>query len=654
MNKHLLVFCSYILITCFISFAQPGHETYFKYRRAPKSLKEERDKILNYLGYARKLLPSSIDSSLLITEKAKALSIKSDYQRGIELSIYQEGMVAEYEKNYSLAIRYYGEAVKIASRHKLYTDVYEIYNSSLNLYYYQADYSNAMDIAQKGLSLAEQLYDKEAQAHYNNQIGFIYQKQEKADESIKYGTQYLKLATEINNKMMVADACNGIANGYLLKKEYKTSLLYFFKALNIYDKMNDRERFDNTKAVFKPDRVAYTLSRISTTYKLAGNYKKALQYALSVFDRYKKEKDFNKYNIASYYINTGDIYSSLKDYQHSGLYLNKGLSIARSILHLEDMRDAYEVLSKNFAFQKRYDSAYYYHLLFTGLKDSIINEKVSREINHLEVERRGKEIALLNQQQKLKETEAAQQNLRRNFIVGILALIAFVLVLLVYIQSGIKFQKLVFEKRLAIQVERQRISSDMHDDIGTGLSTMLIYVNMLKLKLAKSDDAVNIDRISALGMGLVEQMKEIVWSLSPGNDRLDSLLLFIRQYFVLLFEPLPHHTNIIFPLTIPDIELESELRRNIFLSVKESLNNIIKHANASCVELKIQIEHHILTIQIKDNGTGLLISQAENTGGNGLKNIKQRMDSAKGKFNIFNNNGVIVVLELDLSQYPNG
>jgi len=183
---------------------------------------------------------------------------------------------------------------------------------------------------------------------------------------------------------------------------------------------------------------------------------------------------------------------------------------------------------------------------------------------------------------------------------------------------------------------------------------MLIYVNMLKLKLAGSDDGPNIDRISVLGTGLVDQMKEIVWSLSPGNDRLDSLLLFIRQYFVLLFEPLPHIVNIIFPLTIPDIELESELRRNVFLCVKESLNNVIKHANASYVELGIKVDHHSLIIQVKDNGNGLPIPCEGNKAGNGLKNIQQRMNSIKGRFNIINNNGVTVVLELNLSRYPNG
>jgi two-component system NarL family sensor kinase len=654
MNKHSLVLYAYLLLTCITANAQSGQKIYDQFKRETKNLKEDTNKVLLSLAFAKKLNTYSQDTVLLITKKAKELAYKLNYQRGIELSIHQEGISAEIEKDYPLAIRHYGEAAKIAEQHKFNDDIYAEYNSSLNIYYYLADYPNAMKLAQKGLSLAEQLNDKESQAYYNNQIGYVYLKQEKADESIKYSTKYLVLANEVQNNMMTADAYNEIGDGFMLKKDYKGSLLYFSKALNIYNKMTAMERLDNTQMIFKSERIAYTLFKISSAYKQEGDYKQALRYSTAVFDNYKKNPNtFNSYDLANYYINAGDIYRALKNYRQAGILLNKGLSTAISILHREDMRDAYAGLSKNFAYQNRYDSAYYYHILFTRLKDSIINEKVNKEINKLEIERSDKEIALLNQQRKLKETETARQNLTRNFIIGFATLIAVISFLLLYIKSNNRHQKLVFEKQLAIQAERQRISSDMHDDIGTGLSTMLIYINMLKIKLADSDDGTNIDRISVLGTELVDQMKEIVWSLSPGNDKLDSLLLFLRQYFVMLFEPLPYQINIDLPLTIPDIKIDSDMRRNIFLCVKESLNNVIKHARATQVDLQVQIMHNTLIIRVKDNGKGLTMPASGSGTGNGLKNIYQRMNAMKGKFNILNANGTIVRLELDLPTYPN-
>lgn len=659
MNKHFLAFYAYFLATFISAYAQTRQQVYDQYKRETKNIKEDTNKVLRCIKYAG-LLSLSPDTALSIIKKADDLSRKLNYQRGIELSIYERGIFAENKKDYPSAIRYYNEAAKIAESHKFTTDTYAIYNSSLNIYYYLADYPNALYTAQKGLSLAEQLNDKESQARYDNQIGFIYQNQEKADESIKYYTQYLNLSAGIGNRMMIADAYNGIGDGYVLKKDYKTSLSYFFKALKIYEKMNGTgERFDRGRWIARHVMIAYTSYKISDAYKQAGNYKQALHYSQVIFGIYHEKikagaTAFNNYDLANYFINAGDIYRLLKNHKQANTFLNKGLAIARSIRHREDMRNAYDALSKNFASENRYDSAYRYHMLFTGLKDSIINEKVSRQISTLEVGRRDKEIALLTQQQKLKEAETARQDIKQNFLIGCAAFIAAISFFLLYIRNRIKQQKLVFEKQLALQAERQRISSDMHDDIGTGLSTMLIYINMLRIKLEGSANGSNIERISALGNELVDQMKEIVWSLNPGNDRLDSLVLYLRQYFVLLFEPLPYQIHVDFPLIIPDIQLKSETRRNIFLCVKESLNNVIKHAEATQVWLVVQIMRNTLVIQVKDNGKGLKLPAPGNSSGNGLKNIRQRIEAMKGKFNIAGDNGTAIRFEIDLTATQTG
>jgi len=660
MYKRLFPFFACLLISCLTAIAQTrpktvaGQKIYNAFKQQTKNIKNDTNKVLRYLAFAKGLEAYSADTVVALTKTARNLADKLHYPRGIVLSIFEQGIHAEDQLDYPLAIQFYRQAAKIAELHNFYADIYDIYNTSLNAYYYLADYPNAMDVAQKGLSLAAQLNDKENLAHFYNQIGFIYQKQENAHQCIKYYSRYLEMARQLNNRMMLADASTGLSDGYLLTRDYTTALRYLFQALGIYNNMHQMEALDKWRAVSKPDKVANALFKISAAYKQSGNYKRALQYALAVLDMHDKKGDiFNKYDLAGYYINTCDIYRLQKNYKQAGLFLNKGLSLARSIHHHEDLRDAYEGIYKNFASQRRYDSAYYYDVLYTGLKDSIINEKVSRQISKLDAERTERQLILLNQQQKLKETTAARKTLVSNVIIGFITLFAIVLVLLLYMQTGIKQQKLAFEKQLAVQVERQRISSDMHDDIGTGISTMLIYVNMLKLKLAGGADAPQIDRIADLGTTLVEQMKEIVWSLNPRNDRLDNLLLFIRQYFVLLFEPLDYKTEIVYPLVIPDIELDNELRRNIFLCVKESLNNVIKHAHATCIELTVQIVRGRLMVQIKDDGQGLPASVSASAG-NGLKNIRQRMNSVNGKCQIYNNNGTIVKLDIRLPKYPNG
>jgi signal transduction histidine kinase len=382
-----------------------------------------------------------------------------------------------------------------------------------------------------------------------------------------------------------------------------------------------------------------------------------MQYALDGLDYHKGyAPSHNKYDLASYYINAGEVYMALKYYPRAIRFLNRGLALSRSILHREDMRAAYNGLSKVYALEKRYDSAYHYQNLYSVLKDSIINENASRAVEQIrssfENDKKDKEIALLKQEQKLKEIASENRNLLFITVTGFLVLLGIISFPILYIRNKQKKQKVDYEKRLAIQTERQRISGDMHDDIGTGLSTMLIYVNMLKTKLADSIEYPDVERVASLGNDLVAQMKEIVWSFNPGNDSLESLLVFIRHYFAQLFEPLHYETKIVYPESIPAVALNGIIRRNIYLCIKEALNNVIKHAGAHCIELDIQIDRDTLIIAVRDDGIGFPDSSDGHFWSNGLKNMQSRMDQIRGRFQFFNGGGAVIVIELNLPEVP--
>ena len=170
------------------------------------------------------------------------------------------------------------------------------------MYYYIGDYPSAMGIAQRGIVLAERQNDKEELAHYNNQLGFIYLKQEKPVESIKYYRQYLNLAQQAGTPALVADAYNCLADAYLLEKNYKTTLSYLFTALHLYKKLDKEVIANKTGVITKADRVSYTSYKISNAYKLQGQYELSLQYAkngLSYTDGHHIPS-YNKYDLARY------------------------------------------------------------------------------------------------------------------------------------------------------------------------------------------------------------------------------------------------------------------------------------------------------------------------------------------------------------------
>jgi signal transduction histidine kinase len=205
------------------------------------------------------------------------------------------------------------------------------------------------------------------------------------------------------------------------------------------------------------------------------------------------------------------------------------------------------------------------------------------------------------------------------------------------------------EKQLAIlkaqQQERERISADMHDELGAGMTAIRLMSEIARNKM-KENTPVEIDRISSSANEVLNKMNAIIWSMNSGNDTLDNLISYIRSYAYDYFENTPVDCRVITPEYIPAKELSGDKRRNVFLCVKETLNNALKHSQAPLITITISTADK-LRIVIADNGVGINKEKIRQFG-NGLKNIARRMESIGGSFTIEANNGTVTTLELPL------
>jgi two-component system, NarL family, sensor histidine kinase DesK len=205
------------------------------------------------------------------------------------------------------------------------------------------------------------------------------------------------------------------------------------------------------------------------------------------------------------------------------------------------------------------------------------------------------------------------------------------------------------EKHIAVlaakQDERNRISVDMHDELGSGVTAIRLMSEIVKSKM-KEKTLPEIDKISNSANDLLNKMNTIIWTMTSSNDTVENLVAYIRSYAVEFFENTPIDCYFSMPAIIPNREISGEKRRNIFLSVKESLNNVLKHSQ--CVIVKINVEvTDILTIEIQDDGVGINMEKLRKFG-NGLHNMKKRMDSIDGTFSIENLNGTRTLFTLAL------
>ncbi len=204
-----------------------------------------------------------------------------------------------------------------------------------------------------------------------------------------------------------------------------------------------------------------------------------------------------------------------------------------------------------------------------------------------------------------------------------------------YFRQKLKDQQQQFEKELAVENVRTKMSRDIHDEIGAGLTKISLMSQRLKLNAEnnKDVDPALLQKITASSKEITDNLGEIIWTVNPKHDNLPSLLAFLRNYIAHFFEDSNIEYFIHFPDEIPQVHINPDLKRNLFLVLKESLNNIAKHSGAN----KVHILFHYIpnnnrySFEITDNGKGFKNDDTKNFS-NGLTNMKSRMEASRGKF----------------------
>ena len=222
-----------------------------------------------------------------------------------------------------------------------------------------------------------------------------------------------------------------------------------------------------------------------------------------------------------------------------------------------------------------------------------------------------------------------------------------------FFEKRLAVQKMELEKKQLLEQERVRIAMDLHDDIGGNLTALTLMTNILKEKTEDASDRKLIDKIGEASDKMVQDMNEIVWALNISNDSLISLMSYIRKYVSTRLSAAGILLEISEPISYPDMFVSGRIRRNIFMIVKEIVNNAIKYAGSEKIDVKVLLDRN-LKIIITDNGKGMpeeLTNRTIKGGGNGVNNIKKRAAMMNAVISFKNEKGLTVMLDLPLDQF---
>jgi signal transduction histidine kinase len=200
----------------------------------------------------------------------------------------------------------------------------------------------------------------------------------------------------------------------------------------------------------------------------------------------------------------------------------------------------------------------------------------------------------------------------------------------------------LLEQQHAIERDRARIARDIHDDLGAGL-TRITLLSELARREPPDQAGGHLDRISSSARELTRTMDEIVWAVDPQHDTLNGLMDYASAYTEDYLRLAGIRCRMDLPSALPLVQVAAESRYNLFLALKEALNNIVKHAHASEVWLRLRLAPGRFTLVLEDNGQGLATASpsSNNPGGNaesgerlysghGLGNLEQRLAAIGG------------------------
>jgi len=254
------------------------------------------------------------------------------------------------------------------------------------------------------------------------------------------------------------------------------------------------------------------------------------------------------------------------------------------------------------------------------------------------------EIKFLNQEAKIRDLKIKEQAsllTKKNYqITAFLVLMIGLFVIAYFWKKSQNLKNILASEKIIKETEeheRIRIAKDIHDDLGSGLSK----INFLSELISQKTDHLpeiqnNSEAVKETSKKMIENMRDLIWALNPDNTTIANLLARIREYSTDYLEDYPIEIQNSFPENPPQTNITKESHRELFMVVKESLNNIVKHSKATKVNFTANINSKFLELSIKDDGIGFQTETIKN--GNGLRNMQTRLHTIDGVFKIVSEN----------------
>jgi signal transduction histidine kinase len=482
-----------------------------------------------------------------------------------------------------------------------------------NTYHNQGDLKKAADYHLKALRLFEHLGNQRGQSFCLQSLGNDYFKLNYFTGSKKYYLQSLALKEALNDQRGLVTTWTGLGGVYTQLNQFGLAGQYYQKAL-----MKARSLklpLDELRTLYDMGLLQVKMNEPSLAKATFGE---GLPLARQRGDSLMSAKFGTQLAVLQQ--------DSLKRSELEKTLIGKA-TVANRAGDREAEADAYLKLSEWKATHQQFEQAFTLLKKHHQIRDSVLGKNVLVQLKQLEEqyaqEKSRKEIILLKKDQELKKAIIAQQEAQQKIL--IIVFFSFLIIAFLLFKY---FQFLNRTRRaLAIEQVRNHIARDLHDDIGSALSS--IHINSQLAIHDSTGASLLLQRISESAARMMENMSDIVWSINPENDTLEKMLIKMKEFAAEILEPKNISYSFEESEELSKVKLSVETRKNLYLIFKESINNAAKYSGGTAVIITLRLQNNQLHLSIRDNGTGFEATTIRY--GNGLLNMSERARSLHGK-----------------------
>lgn len=577
----------------------------------------------------------------------------------------------EYRYHHPDSARIFGyQALKLARENKEKNFEVEALHNLAITYEAQGDYKKSLAYNLEALKLREQLNDALKTANTLNNIGIAYDELGNFSLSLKYYNQAYNIYKQHNDIEKIAMVSTNLGILFKAHEDYKNVIKYYQEANSIYKKLNN------------PKGVAFTEANLGSVYYYTKQYDSCIYYSL------KAQKTFKELNILQFlpitYVNAGIGYAALGQDKKALEFLNisielnkkynnpkelsfahihlaklmlklkklneasesarKAITIAETIGASKQVMDAQETLAAISQQQGKFKDAYELHLASTKIKDSLFQKDKTKLISDYQVryqtEKKEERIKSLNQQNTIQQLKIKQRNLWLGISAFIIVAGAFSTYLIysrrkikeeARLQAEINKQQEETTKAVlsAEENERGRIAAELHDGVGQLLSTALMNMNGLvdQLQYQTAEEKEKAQNTLELINDSYDEMRSISHQMMP-NALIKAGLTSAVKDFVNKIDK--DKIKVSLDIVGLNERLDQQVESVLYRVIQETVNNVVKHAQATKLDIQFLKDGDGIAITIEDNGKGFDTSLLDNGSGIGLKNMMSRIAFLKG------------------------